>query len=69
MNLLSMREREVIRLVAGGHHNKDIALRLGVSLNTVSTHLRSIYRKLGTNDRAHAVALCFHRRILTPVVA
>jgi NarL family two-component system response regulator YdfI len=62
--ILSRRELQIIKLVSAGKQNKAIAIELGLSVHTVGTHLRSIYAKLGVDDRAHAVALCFHQRIL-----
>lgn len=53
---LSAREIEVLRLVAAGSDNREIADRLFVSTETVKTHLANIYRKLGVAGRAHAVA-------------
>ncbi|MEV4706880.1 LuxR C-terminal-related transcriptional regulator [Actinoplanes sp. NPDC049316] len=53
---LSPREREVARMVAGGHTNQAIADLLGISAWTVSTHLRRIFGKLGVNSRAAMVA-------------
>jgi len=53
---LSARELEVLRLVAAGAENREIAERLFVSSETVKTHLATIYRKLGVAGRAHAVA-------------
>ena len=49
------REMEVLRLAAGGHPNKEIAARLGISQRTVQTHLLNTYRKLGVGNRASAV--------------
>jgi DNA-binding NarL/FixJ family response regulator len=54
---LSTREIEVLRLVADGADNREIAERLFVSSETVKTHLNNIYRKLGVAGRAHAVAI------------
>ncbi len=54
---LSEREAEVLELVRGGLSNKEIALRLRVSLGTVRAHLRSIFRKLDVRSRAGAAAL------------
>jgi DNA-binding NarL/FixJ family response regulator len=53
---LTARELEVLRLVAAGAENREIAERLFVSAETVKTHLATIYRKLGVAGRAHAVA-------------
>lgn len=53
--LLSRRELEVLRLLARGESNKDLARQLGVSLSTVKTHLRHIYEKLGAGSRTQAV--------------
>jgi len=53
---LSDREREVLRLIAAGLANKQIARRLDVSLNTVKTHARNIYGKLAVASRTQAAA-------------
>jgi DNA-binding CsgD family transcriptional regulator len=52
---LSMREREVLALLAGGLTNKELARRLNVSENTVKTHLANVYEKLGVGGRVQAV--------------
>jgi DNA-binding NarL/FixJ family response regulator len=54
---LSPREQEVLRELAQGKSNRDIAGALWVSEDTVKTHLRRVYRKLGVSTRAEAVAL------------
>lgn len=51
---LSAREREVLRLVAEGLPNKLIARRLGISEKTVKTHLTSVFRAIGVDDRTQA---------------
>jgi DNA-binding NarL/FixJ family response regulator len=60
-NALSQRELEVLRLVAEGMVNKQIGLELGLSENTVKTHIARIMGKLGVHDRTslamRAVAL------------
>jgi LuxR family maltose regulon positive regulatory protein len=53
---LSERELEVLRLVASGSSNREIARELHVSLGTVKTHINNTYRKLGANSRTRAVA-------------
>jgi len=53
---LSPREREVVRLVAGGSTNRAIAAKLGVSDETVKTLLSRTFLKLGTHKRAEAVS-------------
>lgn len=55
-NPLSPRERRVLDLLAEGRSNKEIARELGVSANTVKTHLANLYAKLGARRRTEAVA-------------
>lgn len=54
---LTQRESEVLELMVHGHANRAIAARLVLGEETIKTHVRSIYRKLGVSDRAQAVAL------------
>ncbi len=53
---ISTREQEVLRLIAAGLSNREIAARLSVSHSTVKTHVENIYLKLGVNGRMQAVA-------------
>jgi DNA-binding CsgD family transcriptional regulator/pimeloyl-ACP methyl ester carboxylesterase len=53
---LSRRELEVLRLVAGGASNAQIARRLGLSTHTVERHVANLYRKIGARGRADATA-------------
>jgi LuxR family maltose regulon positive regulatory protein len=53
---LSERELEVLRLIAAGKRNKEIAVALTVTLNTVKKHSSHIYQKLGVDGRTQAVA-------------
>src|SRR5262249_39713162 len=50
-SMLSPREEEVVRCVARGLRNAEIATTLSISAETVKTHLNSIFRKLGVRDR------------------
>ncbi|MFD3751261.1 response regulator [Streptomyces cyaneofuscatus] len=61
---LSARERDVLVLVAKGTTNREIAAELFISEATVKTHLTHIFAKLGTKDRAAAVAVGYDRGIL-----
>lgn len=63
---LSRREHEVLRLIAEGMENQEIADVLFVSVETIRTHVKSILRKLHTRDRAHAVAVAFRLGVLLP---
>jgi DNA-binding CsgD family transcriptional regulator len=56
--LLTAREFQIVRLVAQGHANKQIAHQLHISEWTVSTHLRRIFAKLGVDSRAAMVYQC-----------
>lgn len=53
---LSLREREVLRLLAQGLSNKELARELSVTENTVKTHLANLYAKLGVRRRTEALA-------------
>jgi predicted ATPase/DNA-binding CsgD family transcriptional regulator/transcriptional regulator with XRE-family HTH domain len=61
---LSPREREVVRLVAEGLTNKEIARRLILSEHTVKSHVTSLFNKLGADSRAQAVAIAAQRDLL-----
>jgi DNA-binding CsgD family transcriptional regulator len=52
---LSPREYQVLEYLAAGHANKEIARRLGVSPNTIKTHLNRLYDKLSVERRTQAV--------------
>lgn len=54
-NELSERERQVLRLLVDGLNNKDIALKLGISIKTLDKHLEKIYQKLTVSSRVEAV--------------
>ena len=52
---LSRRENECLELIASGLHNREIALRLGLALDTVKEHIHYLYAKLSVGSRAEAV--------------
>ena len=62
--LLTSREREILGLLADGMVNKQIAARLGISTNTVKTHLELLFEKLDVSSRAEAVATAVRRGLL-----
>jgi two-component system response regulator NreC len=63
---LTPREQTILRLIAQGLTNRQIAERLSLSLNTVKTHRQHIYEKLGLHRRADLVAYALRRGLITP---
>ena len=61
---LTAREVEVLREVAGGNRNRDIAERLFISEETVKVHVKHVMEKLGASDRTEAVAIALRRGII-----
>lgn len=61
---LSQREVEVLRLIAEGKSNREIAEALSISLNTVATHVRNILTKIGAANRAEAAAYAVRHGVL-----
>ena len=61
---LTEREMEVLRLIAAGNANKEIAAQLSIAEETVKSHVTSILSKLGANDRTHAVTIALKRGII-----
>jgi DNA-binding NarL/FixJ family response regulator len=61
---LTMREIEVLRLIAAGNSNKQIADQLAIGEATVKSHVTNILSKLGASDRAHAVTIGLKRGII-----
>jgi DNA-binding NarL/FixJ family response regulator len=62
--LLSSRELAVLRLVAAGQSNQQIAQSLGITERTIKFHVTAIFNKLGADNRAQAVALAARRGLL-----
>lgn len=52
---LSPRECEILEALAAGESNKEMGRRLGISPNTVKTHVARVYEKLGVQRRVHAI--------------
>ena len=61
---LSVREIDVLRLIAAGNSNKQIADRLSIGEGTVKTHVTNILSKLSASDRTHAVTIGLKRGII-----
>ena len=61
---LSEREVEVLRCIAQGAANKEVAYRLHISEETVKVHVKHILDKLGVTDRTHAVTIALSRGII-----
>jgi DNA-binding NarL/FixJ family response regulator len=61
---LTMREIDVLRHVAGGNRNRDIAEQLSISEETVKVHVKHIMEKLGASDRTAAVTIAVRRGII-----
>ncbi|HZE41684.1 MAG TPA: response regulator transcription factor, partial [Stackebrandtia sp.] len=62
---VTRRELQVLRAMSDGRSNAEIARRLFVSEDTVKTHARRLYRKLGVRDRAQAVAAGFRTGLVS----
>ena len=61
--VLTRRETEVLRLLAGGHTSREIAAELSLSVRTVGRHITNIYAKIGARTRSDATAFAIRHRI------
>jgi len=61
---LTARETDVLRMIAGGNANKEIAAQLSISEETVKSYVKNIFTKLGAKDRTHAVTIGLKRGII-----
>ncbi len=63
---LSARESEVIKLLAQGHSNKDVARQLGISVKTVDTHRTNLMRKIGLHSITELVRYAIRNGLVEP---
>src|SRR5258707_9975646 len=63
-DVLSSREIEVLRRISDGNANKEIAVQLSITEETVKGHVKNILAKLGANDRTHAVTIGLNSGII-----
>jgi DNA-binding NarL/FixJ family response regulator len=61
---LTHQEAELLKLLVEGHHKKTAAREMGISVNTVSFHLKNIYQKLQVHSKTEAVAKALRERLI-----
>jgi DNA-binding NarL/FixJ family response regulator len=61
---LTPAEQTVLRMIVGGMQNKEIAFALDISENTVKTHIKNIFEKIGVSDRTSAATLAIKRGLV-----
>ncbi len=64
VEVLSRRETEIVKMVAAGLRNKEIAMKLSIGEGTVKTHLHTIYEKLGVHGRVELTMYALERGII-----
>jgi len=62
--LITNRQREILELLAHGHSYEDIGLALSLSINTVRSHVRAIYERLGASTKVEAVIAAIELKLL-----
>lgn len=65
LNQLTIREMEILKLVALGHFNKEIADMLCITERTVKNHLSSVYQKIDCYDRTQAAIFCIRNGVVS----
>lgn len=66
LDSLTTREREVLRLMAAGDSNQEIAVALSIGVETVKTHVTNVLGKLQVRDRIHAVIRAYATGLVRP---
>lgn len=61
---LTPRELEILKLIAAGNRNRDVAELLSITEDTVKAHVRHVLEKLGANDRTEAVVIALRRGVI-----
>jgi DNA-binding NarL/FixJ family response regulator len=65
-NVLTDRECEVLLLIARGYSNQQIGVQLNIRLDTVKSHIKHVFNKLGVRDRAQAVIAAYESGLVSP---
>ena len=63
---LSQRQKEILRAIAQGLSNSDIATQLDISVNMVKEHVETLFRKIGAANRPEAIAIALRKHLLKP---
>ena len=61
---LTARQEEILASMVGGRTSKEIAMRLGIGVNSVNEHIEAIIRKIGASNRTEAVAIALRKQLL-----